>query len=794
MKKILASLLTVAMIATLVPFAAFAEETVDTSFVFGTGSYGSFRSQGIPGVQIGGIGGKAQDDLSMAFVVDSDFNGQESRWQYPTTHISADAIGSGGTKGMYCSFNMYADGDTVVGVGYGSNLSAILKWEADGTLTYNIEKVNHTIMLERGKWHKVVISVCEGVGQRVGLFIDGVLLSTTSDLGWSGWASKTPFLFGVPATSGTGTVAFDDPYLTLWTDYNTYGKTMKANDVAIAANTDSLTFDTEAKTISLNHYPESYAAFVASVAEGFTNETEIRILTEDMSAVATTVEDAKIALVKTINNAYDYYTFNEYVKTDVEKVGLSKVKDDSSIAGDNWKSNIIIVKDKIAVYSSTLRNLSWIDSTRLLGGLVSNNGYILSYVDENKNPATASNVTDGYVKASKDGEEDIYIEIVNKYNHQGPLEVTDWTVDKRASTLTSATGIAGKPSDDTSSGFLATTYTGETPSQAEPKYYFKEDAVISTHPDGTRTYVFNMYVDGDAIARIGMMYGTSAYYVMKWEGATGDFYAPASGTSMSSTPEFKLETGRWHQIAISMDKGTGGKVEIYIDGVLYQKGIDDNHGWNNYQGIALGAYCFSTTGKVLYDDIETYNGFYDAEDANVAVKSVTSNFIIDKDNKVIYYKNMTTPSEIVSAVIANTNASTAKVYADNTFASEATTLDNNSNVVVLTSPNVLRYEYYTLKAYSEIPAPEFAFDLGETTFTVSAKIKADYTGSTIYVATYTSDNTLVAVTPIALDASDYNTEFSQKFAYGSGGQKVKVFLWDGEQNPVSYAEADRPAE
>ncbi|MBE7052633.1 MAG: hypothetical protein E7395_08755 [Ruminococcaceae bacterium] len=795
MKKILASLLTVAMIATLVPFAAFAEETVDTSFVFGTGSYGSFRSQGIPGVQIGGIGGKAQDDLSMAFVVDSDFNGQESRWQYPITHIDDNAVGnSGGTLGIYYSFNMYADGDAVIGIGYGSNISSILKWEANGNVTFKKAGVNTTHYIERGKWHKVAISQADESGRRLALFIDGVKLSGNADAGWGTWnPGKNPLLFGVLGTSGIGTAAFDDPYMTLWSGGNTYNKTMRTNDIAIAVNTDSLTTDTTAKTISLNHYPDSYDAFVASIAECFINESEIRVLTEDLCCEATTVEDAKVALVKTINNAYDYYTFNEYVKTDMEKVGLSKVEDDSSIGGDNWKSNIIILKDKIAVYSSTFRNLSWIDSTRLLEGLVSNNGYSLSYVDYNKNPAVANSVTGGYIKASKDGEEDIYIEIANKNNVQKSIELTEWNLDQRASTLISATGVAGKTSDDVSHGFLATT-TETTNNKHEAKYYHKTDLNIAVNPDGTRSYVFNMYVDGDAIARIGMMYNTSAYYAMEWEGATGDFYAPATGTSMSSTPEFKLETGCWHQVAITMDKGTGGKLEIYIDGKLLQRIVDEDIGWNNYQGIALATFCQTTTGKVLFDDIEIYNGFYDAKDANVAVKSVTSDFIIDKDNKVIYYKNMTTPSEIVSAALANTNASTAKVYADNTFASEATTLDNNSNVVVLTSPNGLRYEYYTLKAYSEIPAPEFAFDLGETTFTVSAKIKADYTGSTIYVATYTSDNTLVAVTPIALDASDYNTEFSQKFAYGSGGRKVKVFLWDGEQNPVSYAEADRPAE
>lgn len=778
MKKILASLLTVAMIATLVPFAAFAEETVDTSFVFGTGSYGSFRSQGIPGVQIGGIGGKAQDDLSMAFVVDSDFNGQESRWEYPTTHISADDIGSGGTKGMYCSFNMYADGDTVVGVGYASNLSAILKWEADGTLTYNIEKVNHTIMLERGKWHKVVISVCEGVGQRVGLFIDGVLLSTTSDPGWSGWASKTPFLFGVPQTCGTGTVAFDDPYLTLWTDYNTYGKTMKANDVAIAANTDSLTFDTEAKTISLNHYPESYDAFVASVAEGFTNETEIRILTEDMSAVATTVEDAKIALVKTINNAYDYYTFNEYVKTDMEKVGLEA----------SGNVNIIVNDDNVVVMSNPYVGAGMITSANVINALSSSENFTLAYVNADKEEVAVNHVTSGYIKATKDGEDTIYIPIISEmpgsrvsdliYN-QGHGSSDIATIVNEEQTVAGVTTNV--------QGFITKETVGSRRIQFNPTSY---DATSKT-TNITFTYVFNMYADGNADAWVG--YG-SGYPLFKWD-ANGDVYTVSESSALAydTTAVMNIQRNRWHQISVTVDKKRNRPI-IHIDGKLLKPSYSDDF---PYSGIHYLALCVTgkevANDKVLYSDVTYYEGFYTKGNEFVESVSPATDFAIDMDNNIIYYQNIGV-QELKDLILANTNASTAMVYADNTFASEATTLDNNSNVVVLTSPNGFRYEYYTLKDYSEIPAPEFAFDLGETTFTVSAKIKADYTGSTIYVATYTSDNTLVAVTPIALDASDYNTEFSQKFAYGGGGRKIKVFLWDGEQNPVSFAEADRPAE
>lgn len=777
MKKILASLLTVAMIATLVPFAAFAEETVDTSFVFGS-SYGSFNSNVRYDTELGGLGGKAEDDMAFAFVYESEEAlAGDKRWSYPLTHL--DEFGtSGGSKGVYFEFNIYASGNATARVG--CSAGNIFLWAPDGTVSIPTHAgTTVTTTLEHGKWHKVGLSLNESNGGRFGVFFDGKAITMDASKWQATSAAKSPIYFSIEKDSTNGVVAFDDPSCTVWnTSANGYRSVELQNDVAIAQNTNLLQIDTESKTISLNHYPESYEAFVASVAEGFTNESEIRILTEDMSVEATTVEEAKIALVKTTNDAYDYYTFNEYVKTDMEKVGLEA----------SGNVNIIVNDDNVVVMSNPYVGAGMITSANVTNALSSSENFTLVYVNADKEEVAVNHVTSGYIKATKDGEDTIYIPIISEmpgsrvndliYN-QGHGSSNIATIVSEEQTVAGVTTNV--------QGFITKETAGARRIQFNPASY---DATSKT-TNITFTYVFNIYADGDADAWVG--YG-SGYPLFKWD-ANGDIYTVSENDVLAydTTAVMNIQRNRWHQVSVTADKNRNRPI-IHIDGKLLNPSYSEDF---PYVGIHYLALCVTgkeaANDKVLYSDVTYYEGFYTKGNEFVESVSPATDFAIDMDNNIIYYQNIGV-QELKDLILANTNASTAKVYADNTFASEATTLDNNSNVVVLTSPNGLRYEYYTLKAYSEIPAPEFTFDLGETTFTVSAKINADYTGSTIYVATYTSDNTLVAVTPIALDASDYNTEFSQKFAYGGGGRKIKVFLWDGLQNPVSFAEADRPAE
>ncbi len=789
-KKLLASLLAVAMLAGLVPLGAMAE--TDTSFVFGTGTYGSFRSQGIPGVQLGGIGGKAEDDMAMAFVVDSEFNGQESRWQYPTTHIAASDVGtSGGSQGIYYSFNMYADGNVVVSVGYGSGLS-ILKWNPDGSL--NVPNVSGAVSAERGKWHKVVVSQNDSSGGRLALFIDGVRIGTSADAGWSGWGSKTPLLFGVLADSANGVAAFDDPYITLWNSGNTYYKNMSQDTIA-PVDSETIDFDNDAKSLVYN-YSIADTSALADAIKTAASASEVTICDENLS-VTENLADAKYAVIKNQANAYHYYSISELEKPVMEKVQLEEAADDTTTADDNWKTNVNFYDEAVAVYSHT-ENPTWqITSDALLGALSSKTGYELSYVDENKEPATTDHVTGGYLKAVKD-DETLYIPIVKQYDYStGFKTAAEANVNVKYrnayghTIINSASNVAGNPA----SAFGFSVKPGSTSEDRHDIYMISDVSNSSSFVvNKTCTYVFNMYAEDDAVLSVGYRKGTKLFdwnpdgsvYVYRWVGGTN---------AKDATPFMNLERGKWHQVAFTIERASS-RGELYIDGVHYEN-PELLPVWNMCSGISLcmgklsEGYAADATGRVLFSDVEYYEGMYYNYGETIEAKSSTVDFAIDTDAKVIYYQNMDLAA-LKAAVLANTDASAVKVYTDATISAEAAEL-SAASVVFTTSENGMRYEYYTLKPYSEIPAPVLTVTPGTSTYKVSTKYITDLTGYTLYAASYTSDNTLVGVTAYPVEADDLYKNLEFKLAYGDGGTKVKAFLWDDENTPLSFAQYDPEA-
>ena len=147
MKKVVSLIMAVSMIVCLFSAVAYADEQ-DKDFVIGTGDYGYVNNPTkIQMTEIFGLGGKAEDDSSMAFVLDEEGFSISIMWMYPLTHIDDSLIGtSGGAKGAYCTFNMYADGDPTVRITYKGSYEFIT-WKADGTAT--VGGASEPIMLER---------------------------------------------------------------------------------------------------------------------------------------------------------------------------------------------------------------------------------------------------------------------------------------------------------------------------------------------------------------------------------------------------------------------------------------------------------------------------------------------------------------------------------------------------------------------------------------------------------------------------------------------------------------------
>ena len=324
MKKIIALILAFAMIASLSSVIVFAEDD-DTTFDIGRGTYGSLNDPSkISMTELAGIGGKAADDTSMGFVLDEVGISTSIRWQYPLTHINPSDVGtSGGSKGIYFAFNIYADGDVTARVCYGGSYNIIV-WNPDGTAT--VTGVAEPIELERGKWHKVVLSMNDSNGGRLGFFIDGVKLTSNGDSTWNSITSKSPLSFGFEAKSKNGIVAFDDSYLAYWAGSDSYTK-ICSQDLYEYGGAEGLNFDADTKTISYDEDMfDSVEYLTEQINSMFLNSAEVILSNADMSAQAETVRDAKVATVRLDSGAYHYFTVKkmDFMPNYVEFVGDSE--------------------------------------------------------------------------------------------------------------------------------------------------------------------------------------------------------------------------------------------------------------------------------------------------------------------------------------------------------------------------------------------------------------------------------------------------------------------------------------
>ena len=145
------------------------------------------------------------------------------------------------------------------------------------------------------------------------------------------------------------------------------------------------------------------------------------------------------------------------------------------------------------------------------------------------------------------------------------------------------------------------------------------------------------------------------------------------------TADASLERGRWHKIAVTYDSErcrfvffANGKL-IIPDGRWMQNGADMHFGSDK-----------GKNGRVLLDDFVTYEGYYEPSN-DIIPDAKNTGVKIDNAKKTIYYKDITTVTELENAVRELSGASAAKLYADDSFAGSADALDNDKNVMVLTT-------------------------------------------------------------------------------------------------------------
>jgi len=159
---------------------------------------------------VGGIGGKAENEMSSVFTV-----GTTSSKNMPRIIVgSTTASDSSALKKVpyTVKFQIYADGDTTAAVNYRwkdeNDSYRLFRWYPDGTYKYN---VNGTLVeggtLERGKWHDIAIVYCSQKN-RYELYVNNELQEGASVSVAGNYYCA--LLLGMQSESASGKIAFSN--------------------------------------------------------------------------------------------------------------------------------------------------------------------------------------------------------------------------------------------------------------------------------------------------------------------------------------------------------------------------------------------------------------------------------------------------------------------------------------------------------------------------------------------------------------------------------------------------------
>ncbi len=746
-KKLLSIMLAALMISAsfaCMASAAVVWDTPTTTIKFGEGGE---ATNAMNGQKLGYIGGKVHGDEAWGWHSDSSIS--EAGYQYAVSSTDAAAW----------VFNMYADGDAVAGIYTLDNWYKPLEYKPDGGLY--VGGVKRTT-LERGKWHRIMLWFCRtpeyGAG-KICVIVDDITCTNNGDGFYddapSGSANQSKLRFYVDNCDTAGTVAFADcvVYEKLAKDANTdnfyYPAQRNKSDLVYSYKDDNLVIDASEKKIKYNAVKYSTPELLSAAITATGNAKYADIFTDSQMTNKVTELDAAnntAVLVSPNGYGYDYYTLEELPLTDMMKVSLS--------ISDSLKKRIKKTDDGLAVYSGTYcSDANRISSDELLSKLSSENGYTLTYANQKKETTSANSVSDGYIKAVKDSET-IYLPIAGRYNEK-ILTVSDFTQEGRGATKVENVNAAG----NVGNGFKYGQSGGD-------KYFQAIPGDTST----TYTYSLNMYADGDAVGSLAFRDGQD---LLIWDENGKISYS--DGSSWIST-DISLERGRWHKMAVTYDSARNRFI-TYADGQL----VSPDGRWNSTgENMRFGSYR-GANGQVLLADFVTYEGYYDPSGDSVGT-AMNDNIIADAAAKKIYYKNITSATELAEQVKALTGAQDAKLYADNTFAAEASVLDNDKNIMVLTtSGNALAY--YEIAAMPDVT--EIYFENASGKIKASAFVNNCDKNVRLFIASY-DDNGLTAVNFAEAAANSNTGKIETEINYI--GQTVRAFLWSDNLAPIRYAE------
>lgn len=747
-KKLLSIMLAALMISAsfaCTASAAVAWDTPTKTITFGEG--GTVQVNG-GGQKLGNLGGKVHGDESWGWHNDNSI--LEGGYEYD--------VGSTGAAAWI--FNMYADGDaTAVVATQNPAWHTVLEYKSDGGLYVGGAK---RTTLERGKWHRIMLWFCRTSGYgdgKVVVIADNINCTNNGDGFYDyasyGSANQSKLRFYVDNCSTAGTVAFADcvVYENLATDENTdnfyYLNSRNKQDIVQSYTDENLVIDASAKKIKYNAVKYSTPELLSAAITATGNAKYADIFADSqMTNKATELDAANntAVLVSPNGYGYDYYTLEEMPLTDMMKVSLS--------ISDSLKNRIKKTDDGLAVYSGTYYGANPISSDALMEKLSPGNGYELSYVDENKEAASVNSVSGGYIKAVK-GSETIYLPIVGRYNEKTLAVPGDFNQSGSGASVVNDVNAAGKVGNGVK----------YTQNGSDKRLWVEPSDRYSTY-----TYSFNMYADGDAVGFLGFAEGSD---LLIWNADGSISYHDGSSYQPSG---ITLERGRWYKMAVTYDSDRARFV-FFANGELI---TPDGRWCPNGADMHFGSYTGSN-GQVLFADFVTYEGYYDPSGDSVGT-AMNDNIIADAAAKKIYYKNITSATELADQVKALTGAQIAKLYSDNTFAAEASVLDDNSNIMVLTtSGNALAY--YEIAAMPDVS--DIYFENASGKIKASAFVNSCDKNVRLFIASY-DDNGITAVNFAEAAANSNPGKIETEINYS--GQTVRAFLWSDNLAPIRYAE------
>ena len=444
---------------------------------------------------VGGIGGKAEDDMAATFTV-----GNTASANMPRIHIGSNVAtdASALTKNPYTiKFKVYADGNATAAVNYrwkdASDTYRLFRWYPDGTYSYNVDG---TLVsggtLARGQWHDIAVVYCSQ-NNKYQLYVNDELQE-----GYSG-------------------------------------------------------------SIAGTYYSLVYMA----MEDGSTNGT---IAYSDFEAY------------------YGYYVppFKPTVKNLL--AGMSSAN-----------SRVAVTSDTIAVFSHPTNTAYQINSDDVVSALTPIEGWTLSYVNSNKTETTVSHVKSGYIKASHDDYDDVYIPVAcegdvidnnfsdNAVTYKGTTKATYAYADGVAIFTAGETAIDGY------------TYAGIGNSVGSA------DALAKV----PYTLKFKMKVTGDAVGVVNYRWDGDNYNIIRINGDGSYTHMNNANTQVSGGT---LQKDTWHDITVVYDSTTD-KYQLWVNDECKITDLGTLP-TNYYSRVVFAIATGSANGTVSFKDFDTYYGYY----------------------------------------------------------------------------------------------------------------------------------------------------------------------------------------